>query len=336
VRKLKAFLIFEATILAFVIFLSAVLVAGQELYSSKWDKGVVVVLYGSQYGTGWWVSENYVVTAGHVVNYQANGKVTLIHGDYQSIGYVIYANSLTDIAIIKAEKKPSNQYIFPLAMKDPDKGIQIFVIGYPYELYKIIGDIGVMSSNPRISEGIIAWTYPEKHLFEFQATTDQGNSGGPIVDYAGNVVGLVSFAITGSVANMYYGTSVSAIKDALSKCGVSYKVGLSSSIRVSESMQPYLTALILGAGAAAVTTAVLVPMYMKGKRRAAGKATLALIGIMLVGAATVIQMIVDWYQSYAYGIPMPNTIKFLVIVAGVLSLLAVIISLKSSKVKPYA
>lgn len=60
-----------------------------------------------------------------------------------------------------------------------------------------------------------------------------------------------------------------------------------------------------------------------------GRALLALLGVALVGIATVIQMVVDWYQSYAYGIPMPNTIRFLVLLAGFLSLLAVLISLSS-------
>lgn len=56
-----------------------------------------------------------------------------------------------------------------------------------------------------------------------------------------------------------------------------------------------------------------------------GRAALALVGLGLVGAATVLQMAVDWYQSYAYGIPMPNVVKALVIVAGLLALVATVI-----------
>ena len=68
-------------------------------------------------------------------------------------------------------------------------------------------------------------------------------------------------------------------------------------------------------------------------RRGASKASLALVGIMLVGLATVLQMIIDWYQSYAYGIPMPKTIQALVVLAGLLSLIAVVISLKSKPLR---
>ncbi|RLG89931.1 MAG: hypothetical protein DRO36_06940 [Candidatus Hecatellales archaeon] len=67
-----------------------------------------------------------------------------------------------------------------------------------------------------------------------------------------------------------------------------------------------------------------------------GKAVLAIIGVALVGIATVIQMIVDWYQSYAQGVPMPRTIQALVLLAGALSLLAVVLSIKGSGVRPHA
>ena len=237
-----------------------------ELYSSNWDKGVVVVLYGSQYGTGWWVSKQHLVTAAHVVSYRTNAKVTLIHGDYQAIGFVVYVDSLHDVAVIKAEKSPAYQYIWSLSAKDPEKGQTIFVVGYPFELYKIVGDIGIMSANPRVAEGIIAWVYPDKQLFEFQAATDAGNSGGPIVDNSGNVVGLVSFALTGEAATMYYGTSVSAIKTALQKAGVNYKVGLSSLITSpNSSLSNQVLIAAVGGGVSALVSTIIV-LSVRGRR----------------------------------------------------------------------
>ena len=60
------------------------------------------------------------------------------------------------------------------------------------------------------------------------------------------------------------------------------------------------------------------------------KTILAIIGVVLVALATLIQMVVDWYQTYAYGIPMPNTIKLLVIFAGLLTLGALALSIIAS------
>ena len=58
-----------------------------------------------------------------------------------------------------------------------------------------------------------------------------------------------------------------------------------------------------------------------------GRAALALIGVGLVAAATLLQMVIDWYQSEAMGVPMPNTLKLLVLGAGALTILALIISI---------
>lgn len=251
----------SSIILTILILLCSIAASGQtELYSSSWDKGVLVVLYGDQYGTGWFVNRNYVVTAGHVVNYQTNSKVTLIKGDYSGVGYVVYTDSLTDIAIIHVEKPPASIYIFKLAAKDPEKGQQIFVIGYPFELYKILGDLAKMSMSPRVSMGIAAWIDEERKIFEISATVDSGNSGGPITDAYGNVVGLVSFALEGKAAVMYYGTCVSAIKEALSKAGVSYQIGLSSIItRQGEtSIGNQLIVAVAGGVASAIASTVII------------------------------------------------------------------------------
>ena len=254
-----------------VLIVLAVLLAqitmAMDLYSSTWDNGVVVVLYGTQYGTGWWINDYDLVTAAHVVNYQSHITVTIMHGDYVSKATVIYVDRIHDVAILRAASRPTEQHIFKLSMKGPEKGDTIFVIGYPFELYKIVGDLQKMSADPRVTQGIVAWTYPDKQLFEFSAATDAGNSGGPIVDAYGNVVGLVSFAMTGEAATMYYGSSVEAIKDACRAAGVQYYTGLSSSILGSPSSSTPISPAVIGAvagGAAAVlTTIMIIPMVRK-------------------------------------------------------------------------
>ncbi len=257
-----------SAILFILFFILPVYAQPEQLYSSSWDKGVLVVLYGDQYGTGWFVHNKYIVTAGHVVQYQVNAKVTLIKGDYSGVGLVIYTDALYDIAIIKVEKPPSEIYIFSLAAKDPEKGQRIFVLGYPFELYKITGDLAKMSLNPRISMGVAAWIEMEKKIFEISASVDSGNSGGPITDEFGNVIGLVSFALTGKAATLYYGTSVSAIKEALSKNGVSYRVGLSSTIAAVERStisSQLLIAIAVGAASAIVSTFIILSMRRRGR-----------------------------------------------------------------------
>ncbi len=258
---MKIFLAITIAVVIEITLLTFIIAVGQDLYSSMWDKGVVVILYQHKYGTGWWVEKRHIVTAAHVVSFQSNARVSIIHGDYESTGTVIYVNQLHDIAVIRVEREPqSAYYIWSLAKNDPEKALRIFVIGYPFELYKIVGDIRKMSTMPRVAQGIVAWTHPEQKIFEFQASTDTGNSGGPIVDENGNVVGVVSFALQGNVASLYYGTSISAVKDALERLGIRYRTGLSAGVAENiDPGQPVLAAAVIGAFAAIITVMILVP-----------------------------------------------------------------------------
>ena len=62
-----------------------------------------------------------------------------------------------------------------------------------------------------------------------------------------------------------------------------------------------------------------------------GKMNLAFIGIFLVGLATLLQMFVDYYQSEAQGVPMPRILQYTTIGIAVITLIAIYISLKSTK-----
>jgi len=261
--------VFVMLLFVLVILVSPVMFAdGREelLYSDDWNNGVVVVLYGNQYGTGWWVNENYLITAGHVVNYESGAKVSIFHGDWTGNGVVVFVDRVHDIAVIRASTRPPHQYVFRLSVNPPEKGETIYVLGYPFELYRIVGNLQKVSYNPRVSMGIVSWVYSDRELFEFSATTDAGNSGGPIVNEAGDVVGLVSFALTGEAATLYYGTSVSAIKVDLDHIHVRYMVSLHSVLENSSSslsFQPYIVASVVGAGAAILSMLVLYPMLRR-------------------------------------------------------------------------
>lgn len=57
------------------------------------------------------------------------------------------------------------------------------------------------------------------------------------------------------------------------------------------------------------------------------------VAILCVALATLIQMVIDWYQSDAYGIPFPFWLKVLTVIAAVLTLIAVFMSFMSGKIK---
>jgi len=231
-------------------------------YNEDWDYGVVVVLYGSQYGTGFWVSKGWRVTAGHVVSWKTYAKVQIFHGDFEASGTVVYVDQVHDVAVIKADSTPARVHFFKIS-SSIEKGMRIYVIGYPYELYALYGDVRKMSANPRGAEGMITWVDESRNLAEIQATIDQGNSGGPVVDSSGNVVGLVSFAIQGEVGTLYFISTCDAIRSALQKAGASYQLGASLPL-ASESSNTQ--ALVLG-GLAGFFASLILFMVMKGGRK---------------------------------------------------------------------
>jgi len=215
----------------------------QELLVNKgWDKGVAIVTKDGIYGTGWWVSKDVMITAAHVVEYKYK-TVDIIHGSYHSTGKVIHIDKRRDIAVIKVNKPMNCAFIFKLAKKIR-KTETIYVIGYPYELVQIQSDVKKLSANPRIAKGTISWIDIDHGIAEITAHTDAGNSGGPVVNQDGEVVGLVTFAIIGRAATLYFITISPEVQEVLNKAGVEYKQELGVSYDTKQTIKYSL----IGAG----------------------------------------------------------------------------------------
>jgi len=189
----------------------------------SYSHGVVIVLYGDVYGTGWWAARNVLVTAAHVVEWNPTANVTLIRGEWMGSGHVVYLDQKHDVAVIRTDSMPRDAYIFPMATTVMANR-RLLVIGYPYELLQVNNNnLQLTSTMPREALGWTAWYDPVYHLLEFQAETDAGNSGGPVVYENGAVVGLVSFARVGKAGVLYFASDASVIKDALQHAGVQYR-----------------------------------------------------------------------------------------------------------------
>lgn len=204
------------------------------MYENRWDKGVVIVfvIAGSinTYGTGFWVSENILVTARHVVfpNGLQPDRISIIKGSWSSTAEILYEDELTDVAVLRVNSMPDEYFIFQLDLS-VEKGDEIIVVGYPWQVvYLVDYNLEVASLYPRANWGKITWIHPiNNYVIEFSAGTDQGNSGGPVIDVqSGGVVGLVSFALdeAGVEYSTFYLTSSSEIKSALEDLGVSYSI----------------------------------------------------------------------------------------------------------------
>ncbi|MEQ1790070.1 MAG: serine protease [Rickettsiales bacterium] len=136
-------------------------------------------------GTGFFVThDGHVLTNNHVID--TCNKIS-IHGDGMSAGAIVIARDVTyDLALLKIDFSSPNMAYFnsmrqPLKTNDP-----VVIIGYPGDSWK--------SSDPIIrSSTIIDMRGPtgEKKWLQFNDSVQRGNSGGPLLDSAGNVVGVV-------------------------------------------------------------------------------------------------------------------------------------------------
>ncbi len=232
----------------------------QRLYGfdEDWLKSTVVVVYQSQYGTGWWVNPSYIVTAAHVVNYQSNVAVTIVRGSIRLSGTVVAADQQRDVAVIQvANSDKIAKHVLRLARQLPDYGETIYTIGYPSELLQIMGSVEKMSENPRVLSSALTWRDPYSHIFEIGGITDAGNSGGPVLDSSGNVIGLVSFALEGKAGTLYFASDVENIKAVLSQAGVSYELG-SSGLLPDMNSNPALAGAVAGAVTNVVTDTIII------------------------------------------------------------------------------
>ena len=133
-------------------------------------------------GSGFSIStKGYVITNSHVTDDCKNIQIKNSAKSYDAL--LVLNDSVNDLALLKADFKPNG--ILAISDKAPSLLEDIFVAGFPY------GDS--YSDTLKITKGIIsALVGIGNNTSEIQidAAIQPGNSGGPIIDNRGNIVGV--------------------------------------------------------------------------------------------------------------------------------------------------
>lgn len=161
-------------------------------------------------GSGFVVSEDgYIITARHVADQQA--QYLAIFGDGAVLeAKVVHVSTFTDCAVLKVER--CGLAIATLREKDVFLGENVFVMGSPVdELFENYVTHGIVSQ-PDIR--LLAISIAD--LFMLDAAVNPGNSGGPVFDDFGHVVGMVVALVPGA-EGMGYAVKAVDIIDALAK-----------------------------------------------------------------------------------------------------------------------
>jgi len=170
-------------------------------------------------GSGFVVSEDgYIVTNNHVVNNADEIYVKFTDGrEYPT--RLIGTSPEVDIAVLKID---SNEKFKPLQFADSDKieiGQWSIAFGNPLGLNDSM-TVGIISAAGRSSLGI----EEIENFIQTDAAINQGNSGGPLVDISGKVIGVNTAILSTSGGSVGLGFAIpsnlaSVVKDSIIATG---------------------------------------------------------------------------------------------------------------------
>ncbi|MBQ6159715.1 MAG: trypsin-like peptidase domain-containing protein [Oscillospiraceae bacterium] len=145
-------------------------------------------------GTGFLITEDgYLLTNAHVVEKAASVQVTL-HGGQQYAAQIVQVEDLqSDLALLKIDAT-GLQPVTLGSSAGLRVGDQVYTIGNPLGELSFSLTAGFLSAGPRqVSAGGRTLT-----MLQTNAAFNQGNSGGPLFDTQGKVVGVVTAKLSGS------------------------------------------------------------------------------------------------------------------------------------------
>ena len=177
---------------------------------------------GQSIGTGFFINKNgLALTNYHVLAHQAN--YTIFVSDQEghitqdrdrSIARLITANKSLDYAIFMVSLDNGEEVPYlDLAKERPERGTRVGVVGNPAT------DSGVFLAT--FTTGQISALRENSGEIQFNASITNGNSGGPVCDYYGRVVGIAkSVAVKNgqqNAANLNFGVDIQLVRKELDR-----------------------------------------------------------------------------------------------------------------------
>jgi S1-C subfamily serine protease len=173
-------------------------------------------------GSGFWITPKIVLTNAHVVKYcdevsvGSNGKGEIQHTDESR-----------DLALIKVTGVKGTPVYFRES-SEISQGETVVAAGFPLS--------GILAEDLNITQGIVsalAGLKGDRRFFQITAPVQSGNSGGPLYDKYGAVIGVVTAKLnalrlakkTGDIAqNINFAIQIREIKSYLDDRGIPYNV----------------------------------------------------------------------------------------------------------------
>jgi S1-C subfamily serine protease len=168
---------------------------------------------GKSSGSGFWITPKYVLTNAHVI--KGCKKITVAG---QGEGEVQHTDEHRDLALIKVTGlKGTPAYL--RASSTISQGETVVAAGFPLS--------GILAEDLNVTQGIVsalAGLRGDRRFFQITAPVQPGNSGGPLYDKTGAVIGVVTAKLnalalaeqTGDIAqNINFAIQIREIKSYL-------------------------------------------------------------------------------------------------------------------------
>jgi len=152
-------------------------------------------------GSGFFVRPGEVMTNMHVIKGAHRVEIHTLDGKGRTypVAGALAIDEEADLALLKIDLPAERSHPLPISMTLPDEGEKIFVIGNPLRLEGSVAD-GIVSAIREVPDlgRIIQVTAPVSH----------GNSGSPLFNMRGEVIGIVTVKVTnGQNINLALGVS---------------------------------------------------------------------------------------------------------------------------------
>lgn len=137
-------------------------------------------------GTGWFVTPEVIVTNHHVIEGGGNYSV-IVNGNQEITAKPIAIDRVNDLAILRLNTKVDTVELFPLSPTTEKQGSRVFTMGFPHA--------DVLGQKSKLTDGLISaitGIEDDHRFYQISVPLQAGNSGGPLVNLKGGVVGIVT------------------------------------------------------------------------------------------------------------------------------------------------